>query len=319
MASARKDRIALLTALAAGGVVVTLAVFNVWGWTLTWKDAPALMGLFCGVAFFSEFLAFLLAVSIERQWKQHKQRAIACLYALLVCAAVNLVSGHNAWTEFESRMVASDMRAEQSQIDAERAELLDVLASLDAELAAARPAPASALGPAARAEARELYQIEVTRLSPRRDQAQRRLDALPLVAPERHVIDPVAVWIAFGLLELMKAVILWGVGFGFAQVGALVKEAAAAGALATLEPKPAPAPVERPALREPQPLRKDPPRVAQDLLEREFGGLKGRALLDALEQSNVIDMRDVSSKHASRPRPGRRKNAEIREDLRETG
>jgi hypothetical protein len=310
MASARRDRIALSTALAAAGVVITLAIFNVSGWAVTWDNSFELKLLFCGIAFFSEFLAFLLAVSIERQWKDHRPRAIACLYALLVCAAVNLVSGHNAWVEFEGRMVAADTLAEQARIDRERGQMLDVLAAIDAELAAARPSVDSALGPQNRAEARELYQIEVQRLSPRRDQVQRRLDALPLVAEERHIIEPWAVWVAFALLELMKAVVLWGVGIGFAQVGALVKQAGAAAALSAQEPKPAPEMIERPALRDDPPERKEPVLVAQELLEKEFGGLKGRALLDVLEQNNVINMRDVSSKHASRPRPGRRKNIE---------
>lgn len=307
MASARKDRIALITALAGGGVVATLAIFNVTGWIDTWQGSPALMLLFCGVAFFSEFLAFVLAVSIERQWKTHRPRAIACLYSLLVCAAVNLVSGHNAWTEFEGRMVASDLRAQQEQIDNERRDLLQDLAAIDAELSAARPSVDSSLGPQNRAEARELYQIEVQRLTPRRDQVQSRLDALPIVAPERHIIDPIVVWIAFGLLELMKAVVLYGVGFGFAQVGAFVQQASAAGALLAQQPERAPEPVQRPALQDEPPALEPAPVLAQRALEKEFGGLKGRALLDLLEQSNVIDMRDVSSKHASRPRPGRRK------------
>lgn len=299
----------MATALAAAGVVVTLAIFNVSGWTATWKDAPELMWLFCGIAFFSEFLAFLLAVSIERQWKTHRPRALACLYALLVCATVNLVSGHNAWTEFEGRMIESTRLAEQAQIDNERRDLLQNLAAIDAELAAARPAVGSALGPQNRAEARELYQIEVQRLSPRREQLQQRLDAIPLVAAERHIIHPVAVWIFFALIELMKAVVLWGVGIGFAQVGALVKQASAAGALLAQQPEAAPEPAQRPVLRDEPPALEPAPVLAQKALEREFGALKGRALLDALERSNVIDMRDVASKHASRPRPGRRKES----------
>lgn len=321
MASARKDRIALCTALAAAGVVITLAIFNVSGWTATWKEAPELMWLFCGIAFFSEFLAFLLAVSIERQWEKHKPRAIACLYALLVCAAVNLVSGHNAWTEFEGRMIESTRVAEQAQIDSERADLLQNLATIDAELAAARPGVGAAIGPQSRAEARQLYEIEVQRLSPRRDQIQARLDAIPLVAPERHIIDPIAVWVFFALIELMKAVVLWGVGIGFGQVSALVKQVGAAGALAALEPKAAPEVIERPALRDEPPALPKEPVLAQRALEQEASDLKGaalllavqrefgngRTLLDALEQSNVIDMSAVASKHASRPRPGRRK------------
>lgn len=298
-----------MTALAAAGVVITLAIFNVSGWTATWREAPELMLLFCGIAFFSEFLAFLLAVSIERQWKTHRPRAIACLYALLVCAAVNLVSGHNAWTEFEGRMIESTRRAEQTQIDAERTGLLQDLAAIDAELATARPSVDASLGPQSRAEARELYQIEVQRLSPRRDQIQRRLDALPVVAPERHIIDPIAVWVFFALIELMKAVVLWGVGIGFAQVSALVRQVGMAGALSALEPETVPEPTQRPALRDEPPALEPAPVLAQKALEREFGALKGRALLDALEKSNVIDMRDVASKHASRPRPGRRKEA----------
>lgn len=309
MASARKDRIALITALAAFGVVITLAIFNVTGWIDTWKSAPALMLLFCGIAFFSEFLAFVLAVSVEKQWGKHKKKALACIYSLLVCAAVNLVSGHNAWTQFESRMVAEQVRTQQAQIDSERGQILDTLAQIDGELAAARPSVDSSLGPASRAEARELYQIEVTRLQPRRDEAQRRLDALPIVAEERHIIDPIVVWIAFGLLELMKAVVLWGVGVGagLAQVGAIIQGAAAAGTLSALEPKSAPALDERPALRDepPRPAPAEP--IALDAL-KEMGA--GRALLDRLVESNVIDMRDISSKHASRPRPGRRKIAE---------
>jgi hypothetical protein len=279
------------------------------------------MLLFCGIAFFSEGLAFVLAISVEKQWEKDRKKAIACIYSLLVCAAVNLVSGHNAWVEFEGRMLAEQTRAQQVQIDAERGQLLDMLAQIDAELAVARPPVDSALGPAARAEARELYQIEVNRLQPRRDDAQRRLDALPLVAEQSHIIDPTMVWIAFALLELMKAVVLWGVGVGggLAQVGAIVQNAAAAGALAAQTPKPAPAPIEPPALRDEPPITPPAPVLAQRALEAEYGppqpaqrptlpsNLEGRALLDVLVQSNVIDMRDISSKHASRPRPGRRK------------
>lgn len=311
MPSAKRDRIALLTALAAAGVVITLAIFNVAGWTVTWAGSTWLMLLFCGIAFFSEFLAFVLAVSVERQWKIHKARAMACLYALAVCAAVNLVSGHNAWVEFESRMVAEQVRTEQARIDLERGQLLDDIAAIDAELAAARPALDAAMGPAARAEAREVYQIEVQRLQPRRDQIQARLDALPVVAPDRHIIEPWVVWVAFALLELMKAVVLWGVGIGFAQVSALVKDTGAAIAVAAQAPRPVETLPERPALRDEPPRVKEPPRLAQEALAKEFGipeDLSGRKLLDVLVESNVIDMRDISSKHASRPRPGRRKN-----------
>lgn len=311
MASARKDRIALITALAAGGVVVTLAIFNVSGWVSTWKESPELMLLFCGIALFSEFLAFVLAVSVEKQWAKDRKKAVACIYSLLVCAAVNLVSGHNAWTEFEGRMVAGQVQAQQSQIDAERGQLLDVLAQIDRELAAARPSVQSTLGPAARAEARELYQIEVTRLQPRRDDAQRRLDSLPLVAEQRHIIDPTAVWVAFGLLELMKAVVLWGVGVGagLAQMSAIVQGAAAASALAAQRPDAKVELAERPALRDEPPPPEPVQKVALKALS-DLKGVEGRALLDRLIADNVIDMRDIASKHASRPRPGRRKTAE---------
>lgn len=291
--SATSERL-VLTVVFAGGVVLTLAVFNVAGWAVTWKSSLALALLFCGVALFAEFLGFNLAIAAERQWaKKRKDRFAVCVYSLAVCAVVNVVSGHNAWTTFERMMLEPARQAEQRSLDRERGAYLDEIAALDRQLDAARPPPEAAVGPQARAEARRVYEIEIARQNPRRERLQGHLDALPVVAPERRIIAEWAVWLAFAAIELMKALVLWGVGAG--DIGQRLRSAAAGVALGAQTPsEPAQAP-ERPAIIEP-PLELDLALPAQ-----------GRALLDKLVASNVVSMTDVASKHAARPRRRRKR------------
>lgn len=284
-----------LAAIPASGVVLTFAVFNVAGWAVRWHDTQAIALLFCGLAFFSEFLGFALAIAAEKQWEAGKKRRFAvCVYSLAVCAFVNVVSGDNAWTTFETMMTAPQARAEQASIYNERRDYLNQIAAIDAQLEAARPAPDAAVGPQARAEARQVYQLEITRLNPDRARLQARLDAMPIVAPERHIIEPWMVWAGFIAIELMKALLLWGIGLG--DIGASVRSAMAGPILAAQDLGQTREPPERPQILEPE--------VDEDLAQA-----GGRALLDKLVADNVVSMRDVASKHAARPRPGRRKAA----------
>lgn len=294
-ATSTKSGALALAAIPAGGVVLTFAVFNVAGWGVRWHDSWPIALLFCGLAFFSEFLGFALAIAAEKQYEAgKKKRVLVCLYSLAVCAFVNVVSGDNAWTTFESMMVRPQMRIEQTTIDRERHDYLDQIAAIDRQLQAARPAPDASIGPQARAEARQVYALEIQRLNPTRDRLQAHLDNMPLVAAESHIIAPWAVWIGFIAIELMKTLILWGIGLG--DIGAKVRSTVASVALATQEVGNVAPPHERPEI-----ISNDiPPEVAL---------ARGRALLDQLVETNVVSMTDVASKHAARPRPGRRKAA----------
>lgn len=292
--SAKQTHLALATYPAAG-MVLTLAVFNVAGWGVRWQDSLPIALLFCGVAFFCEFLGFCLAIAAEQQWiKGRKDRFAVCAYSLAVCAFVNVVSGDNAWTTFEAMMVAPAIQSEQRVIDRERGGYLEQIAEIDRQLDAARPAPQAALGPQSRGEARAVYGMEISRLQPIRERLQARLDQMPLVAPSRHIIEPWMVWIGFVAIEAMKALVLWGIGMG--DIGARVRSALA-GPILRAQDLGQTAPLEE----RPQVIDLEPtPDLALE---------GGRALLDKLVASNVVSMRDVASKHAARPRPGRRKAA----------
>lgn len=293
-----KPGVLALAAIPAVGVVLTLAVFNVAGWAVRWQEALAIALLFCGISFFCEFLGFALAIAAEHQIKAgRKDRFVVCVYSLAVCAIVNVGSGHNAWETFEGMMTAPQARIEQAGLDHERGAILSEIAGIDRQLDGARPAPQTALGPQSRAEAREVYQLEIARLQPRRERLQARLDAMPVVAPERHMIPPILVWIAFGLIEAMKALVLWGIGVG--DIGARVRSAIAGAALSAQEAKDLAPPPERP-------LYVDAPLPQELVLDAGDGG---RALLDKLVENNVVTMSDVASKHAARPRPGARRKA----------
>lgn len=207
-----------ITVIAAGGVVAFLAAFNLAGWVVTWENSIALMVLFAGVALCAEVLGFNLAVSIERQWRDKRRApALAAAFSLAVCAAINLTSGHNAWLEFERLMFAPQVRAEQTEIDARRANLQIEIAAIDAQLDAARPPIRMEAGPQGRAEARRVYEMEVARLAPQRDAAQAKLDAAPITAPARHIAPDWSVWVLFGLIEAMKATVLWAIGAGLSR------------------------------------------------------------------------------------------------------
>lgn len=294
--SAKSGHLAL-AAYPAVGVVLTLAIFNVAGWGVRWADSLAIALLFCGIAFCCEFLGFALAIAAEHQWRnKRKDRFAVCVYSLAVCAIINVVSGDNAWTTFERTMLAPQSHNEQASLDHERGDYLSQIAEIDRQLDLARPPPQAAIGPQARGEAREVYGMEISRLQPRRERLQARLDVLPVVAAERHILEPSLVWIGFALIELMKALVLWGIGVG--DIGAKVRSAIAGAALGAQEPGHIAPPTERGQII-------DPPLPVELALE----AANGRALLDQLVESNVVSMRDVASKHAARPRPGRRKAA----------
>lgn len=293
--SGTKSGALALTAIPAGGVVLTFAVFNVAGWGVRWHDSWPIALLFCGLAFFSEFLGFALAIAAEKQWQAgKKRRVIVCIYSLMVCAFVNVVSGDNSWTTFETMMTAPQMRSEQTSIDRERRDYLGQIAAIDQQLESARPAPSATIGPQARAEARQVYELEIARLSPARTRLQARLDAMPIVAEERHIIAPWAVWAGFIAIEVMKALVLWGIGLG--DIGARVRSVVAGAALSAQTPGHIAPPTER-------------GEIIDTAIDLSLAQARGRALLDELVKSNVVSMTDVASKHAARPRPGRRKAA----------
>lgn len=276
----------------AAGVVLTLAVFNVAGWGVRWSANLWLALLFCGVAFFCEFLGLCLAMAAETQAvKKRWDRFAGAVFCLSVCATVNVVSGHNAWTTFEAAMLAPQIRQEQVDIDRSRADLLGQIAVIDRRLDAARPPPEAAIGPQSRAEARQVYQLEISRLQPSRNALQEHLNAMPMVAPDRRILPPWAVWAGFVAIELMKALVLWSVGFG--DHANRLRSAAAGLALMAQEEKPR-APLPPPFEQHDEPLAL---------------GVKGRKLLDQLVESNVVSMTDIASKHAARPRPGARRAA----------
>lgn len=207
-----------LTVAAAGGVVAALAVFNVAGWVITWADSIAFAVLFSAIALSSEVLGFNLAISVERQWRDKRRAAaLACGYALAICMIVNLVSGHNAWLEFERIMFAPQVSAAQADIDQSRARLQLEIAAIDAHIERARPPVDMAAGPLARAEARRVYELELNRFAPQRAAAQARLDAEPVAAAQRHIVPDWVVWVVFGLIEVMKAMVLWAIGAGLAR------------------------------------------------------------------------------------------------------
>lgn len=213
-----------ITVIAAACIVGALALFNIAGWVITWANSLAFAVLFSAIALASEILGFNLAISIERQWRdKRRSAALACAYALAICMVVNLVSGHNAWLTFERAMFAPQVAAEQAEIDTARARLQLELASIDSQIAAARPPIAMQAGPQGRAEARRVYELEVQRLAPQRAAAQARLDAEPVAAPERHVAPDWAVWALFASIEIMKAVLLWAIGAGLARTTAVVE------------------------------------------------------------------------------------------------
>lgn len=287
-----------LAAIPAAGVVLAFAIFNVAGWGVRWHASLPIALLFCGVAFCTEFLGFALAIAAEKQWQAgKKKRVIVCLYALLVCAFVNVVSGDNAWTTFESMMTAPQVRTEQGDIDRERGDYLSQIAAIDQQLEAARPSPNGTMGPQARAEARQVYELEIARLSPARTRLQARLDALPIIAEARHIIEPWMVWAGFIAIEIMKALVLWGIGLG--DIGAKVRSAVAGAALSAQTTGHIAPPQERGRIVD----------TALDLPYLSLAQARGRALLDKLVADNVVSMTDVASKHAARPRPGRRKAA----------
>lgn len=239
-----KERI-LITVVAAGGVVLTFGVFNVAGWAVRWADSIALALLFCGVALFAEVLGVNLAISIERALRRPRRfdRAAGCLFALAVCAIVNGVSGHNAWTTFERQMFAPQVAAEQAEIDARRAPMLLELAEAKAQ-AARLNEQVLAITETGRAEnwPGDRVRLQAAPLLPlltaaRADAAdkQAKLDAMPLVAPERRIAADWTVWAFFIAIELMKATVLWAVGAG-------IERQRAAAPLAPFSPPAQPAP-----------------------------------------------------------------------------
>lgn len=217
-----------ITLFAAGCIVAAMAAFNVAGWVLTWIDSWALLGLFASLAVASEVLAFNMAIAVERAVRNHRKPAAwACGYVLVVCMAINAVSGHNAWAEFERAMFAPETRAAQVEIDERRGALLTQIAEIDRQIAAARPPVAMSAGPQGRAEARRVYEIELARLQPMRAIAQQRLDQEPLTAPQRRIAPDWLVWLVFGAIQIMTALVLWAIGAGQAAAASAHAETAA--------------------------------------------------------------------------------------------
>lgn len=216
-ASPPSERIGV-TVFAAGGVVAAMVAFNVGGWLFTWQESLPMLLLFVGVSLFSEVLGFNMAISVERAFRQRRTgAALACGYVLAVCMAVNAVSGHNAWTEFEQAMFAPEARAAQTEIDARRARLQLSIAEIDRQIDAARPPVAMDAGPQGRAEARRVYEMELARLQPMRDLAQQRLDAEPVTASTRRIAPDWLVWLVFGAIQIMTSIVLWAIGAGQAR------------------------------------------------------------------------------------------------------
>lgn len=212
-----------ITVAAAACFVAALAVFNVAGWVVSWRDSLAFAALFAGVALTAEVLGFNLAISIERQWRDKRRAAaLAAGYSLAVCMLINLASGHNAWIAFERAMFAPQVAAAQAEIDQRRARLLTEIAAIDQQIQAARPPVTMDAGPRGRAEARQVYELEIARLNPRRAQAQAALDAAPILAHERHVAPDWAVWALFAAIEAVKSLVLWAIGKGATAVAPTV-------------------------------------------------------------------------------------------------
>jgi hypothetical protein len=220
-----------ITILAMSGLILTLALWNIAGWALTYGQILWAAVLVCLLAFFSEVLAANQAIEAERNWDKARAKAFGNLAALLVFGAINTAGSHNAWHQFEALLLAPVHRAQLQAYETQLATLNQDLADAETRvqelerridsLPTPDPRDITSRQQAAAEFYQVLYQPLADRLAAARTDLTKAEQSIEDLTPERTELLPSwAVWFGFGALELVKAIGFWAlsnrrIGFVF--------------------------------------------------------------------------------------------------------